>query len=79
MFLIPNKELELCAAENYRVGPASHQLARALDKECAGFCAVDLEGELLLDDVVDAGQGGFRGRHHDLMYRAPLIGSPWVV
>ena len=40
--------------------------SRALDQEGAGLCAVDFEGELLLDDVVDAGQRGRRGRDDDL-------------
>ena len=66
---LPDEELKLCAAEDDRIGPASSrrcQLARALDEEGAGLGAVDFEGEFLLDDVVDAGEGGLRGRDHDL-------------
>ena len=70
-FVFPDEKFQLGAAEDDCVGAASprrRQLARALDQEGAGLGAVDVEGELPLDDVfVYAGLGGRRGRHHDLI------------
>ena len=70
-FVLPDEKFQLGAAEDDCVGAASlrrRQLARALDQEGAGLGAVDVEGELPLDDVVVyAGLGGRRGRHHDLI------------
>ena len=62
----PDEELQFGAAEDHGVGSAARQLAHALDQESARLRAVNLEGELLLDDVVDAVQSGRRGGNNDL-------------